>query len=73
MDKNKYTYKELKEDLNKLQKEQLEQQVLTIEKHDYGFYINKIDGMFDVVEGDPIQFDTNFEEGIILLRVPRKI
>lgn len=69
---NEYTYKQLKEDLNKLTDEQLNQKILTVEKHDYGFYINEVYDIFDVVEGDPLQFDTNFKEGTILLHIPRK-
>lgn len=68
----KYTYNKLKEDLNKLTDEQLNQEVLTIERHDYGFFINNVDGIFDVVDGDPVQFDTNFQEGTILMRILRK-
>jgi len=68
-----YTYKQLTEDLSKLTKIQLEQQVLTSEKHDYGFYINEVHDIFDVVDGDPLQFDTNFPEGTIVLHIPRKV
>jgi len=71
--KDKYTYKQLIEDLSKLEDDELNQQVLTSEKHDYGFYINEVQGIFDVLEGDPIQFDTNLQEGNILLQIPRKI
>jgi hypothetical protein len=70
---SKYTYKQLKEDLNKLTDEQLNQKVLTVEKHDYGFYINEVHDIFDVVNGDPLQFDTNFSEETIVLHIPRKI
>ena len=73
MKMNKYTYKQLKEDLNKLTDEQLNQKVLTVEKHDYGFYINEVHDIFDVVEGDPLQFDTNFPDGTVFLHIPRKI
>jgi hypothetical protein len=70
---NKYTYKQLKENLNKLTDEQLNQEVLTIEKHDYGFFINNIDAIFNVADGDPVQFDTDFKEGTVLLHITRKI
>ena len=71
--KDKYTYRQLIKDLSKLTEPQLDQQVLTSEKHDYGFYINKICGVFDIVDGDPLQFDTSLPEGTILLNIPRKI
>ena len=73
MKMNKYTYRQLIEDLCKLTDDQLKQQVLTPEKHDYGFYINEMHGVFDVVEGDPVQFDTNFEQNTILLHISRKV
>jgi len=70
---NKYTYKQLIEDLSKLEDDELNQQVLTSEKHDYGFFINEVRGIFDIVDGDPLQFDTHLQEGTILLHIPRKI
>ena len=67
-----YTYKQLIEDLSRLTEDQLRQQVLTSEKHDYGFYINEVRDLFDVVDGDPLQFDTNFPDGTVFLHIPRK-
>lgn len=71
--KDKYTYRQLIENLSKLTNSQLDQQVLTSEKHDYGYYVNNICGVFDILDGDPLQLDKSLPEGTVLLHIPRKI
>ena len=62
-------YKKLKEYLNKLNEDQLNQDVIVVEKTDYSPIIMNIDDVFIVEDGDTLSFEGLSDK--VVLYIPR--
>jgi hypothetical protein len=62
-------YKTLKEFLNKLNEDQLNQDVIVVEKTDYSPIISNIDDAFIVEDGDTLSFEGLLDK--VVLYIPR--
>jgi hypothetical protein len=62
-------YKTLKEFLNKLNEDQLNQDVVVVEKTDYSPNIMNIDDVFIVEDGDTLSFEGLLDK--VVLYIPR--
>jgi hypothetical protein len=62
-------YKTLKEFLNKLNENQLNQDVIVVEKTDYSPIVSNIDDIFIVEDGDTLSFEGLLDK--VVLYIPR--
>jgi hypothetical protein len=62
-------YKTLKEFLNKLNEDQLNQEVIVVEKTDYSPITSNIDDIFIVEDGDTLSFEGLLDK--VVLYIPR--
>jgi hypothetical protein len=62
-------YKELKEYLNTLNEDQLNQDVIAVEKTDYAPLISNIDSAFVVEDGDTLSYEGLLDK--VVLYIPR--
>jgi hypothetical protein len=62
-------YKKLKEFLNKLNEDQLNQDVIVVEKTDYSPITMNIDDVFIVEDGDTLSFEGLLDK--VVLYIPR--
>ncbi len=62
-------YNKLKEYLNKLNEDQLNQDVIVVEKTDYSPVISNIDDIFIVEDGDTLSFEGLLDR--VVLYIPR--
>ncbi len=62
-------YNKLKEYLNKLNEDQLNQDVIVVEKTDYSPVISNIDDIFIVEDGDTLSFEGLLDR--VILYIPR--